>query len=176
MLEEITPLILTYNEAPTIGRTLERLNWARDIVVVDSFSDDETLEIISGYPNVRVVQRAFDNHRDQWSYGLSETGIKTDWVLALDADYVLTPEFEAEIKQLQPSPEVGGYRASFTYSINGRSLRSGIYPPVTVLYRRSSASYEQDGHTQKISVLGKVEQLHGSILHDDRKPLSQWLS
>lgn len=175
MLEQITPLILTYNEAPNIGRTLERLDWARDIVVVDSFSDDETLEVISGYPNVRVFQRAFDSHRDQWNYGLSETGIKTDWVLALDADYVLTREFEAEVRQLEPSPEVGGYRASFTYSINGRSLRSGIYPPVTVLYRRAGASYEQDGHTQKISVSGKVEPLQGRILHDDRKPLSQWL-
>jgi glycosyltransferase involved in cell wall biosynthesis len=175
MLERITPLILTYNEAPNIGRTLERLDWASDIVVVDSFSDDETLEIISGYPNARVFQRAFDNHRDQWNYGLSETGIKTDWVLALDADYVLTRQFEAEVKQLQPPAEVSGYRASFTYSINGRSLRSGIYPPVTVLYRRSAASYEQDGHTQKIAVSGIIERLKGRILHDDRKPLSQWL-
>lgn len=175
MLGSTTPLILTYNEAPNIGRTLDRLAWAPDIVVVDSFSDDETLEIISGYPNVRVFQRAFDNHRDQWNYGLSETGIKTDWVLALDADYVLTPEFETEVRQLQPSPEVGGYRASFTYSINGRNLRSGIYPPVTVLYRRSAAAYEQDGHTQKVSVSGIVEPLQGRILHDDRKPLSQWL-
>jgi glycosyltransferase involved in cell wall biosynthesis len=175
MLGSITPLILTYNEAPNIGRTLERLDWARDIVVVDSFSDDETLEIISGYPNVRVFQRAFDSHRDQWNYGLSETAIKTDWVLALDADYVLTREFEAEVKQLQPRPEVDGYRASFTYSINGRNLRSGIYPPVTVLYRRSAASYEQDGHTQVVSISGIVEALQGRILHDDRKPLSQWL-
>ncbi len=175
MLEQITPLILTYNEAPNIGRTLERLAWAHEIVVVDSFSEDETLEVISGYPNVRVVQRVFDNHRDQWNYGLKETGIKTGWVLALDADYILTPEFQAEVKQLRPNSEVDGYRASFTYSINGRSLRSGIYPPVTVLYRRSAASYEQDGHTQKVSVTGIVEPLRARILHDDRKPLSHWL-
>lgn len=45
MMEQITPLILTCNEAPNIGRTLERLTWARDIVVVDSFSNDETVEI-----------------------------------------------------------------------------------------------------------------------------------
>jgi glycosyltransferase involved in cell wall biosynthesis len=175
MLEQITPLILTYNEAANIRRTLEQLRWACDIVVVDSFSDDETLEIIAGYPQVRVFQRLFDNHRDQWNFGLSETGIQTEWILALDADYVLTPEFEAEVKGLQSSPEVAGYRASFTYSINGRNLRSGIYPPVTVLYRRSAASYEQDGHTQKVSVSGMVKPLHGRILHDDRKPLSQWL-
>ena len=88
MLEQITPLILTYNEAPNIGRTLENLSWARDVVVVDSFSDDETLEIAASFPNVRVVQRVFDSHRNQWEFGLRETEIQTPWVLALDADYV----------------------------------------------------------------------------------------
>ncbi|MEK6280440.1 MAG: glycosyltransferase family 2 protein [Acidobacteriota bacterium] len=175
MLEKITPLILTYNEAANIGRTLDRLRWARDIVVVDSFSEDETLEIVSRYPQVRMFQRSFDNHRDQWSFGLSQTDITTEWVLALDADYVLTPEFEAELKALRRNSEVHGYQASFTYCINGNALRSGIYPPVTVLYRRASASYEQDGHTQKITAAGDVEQLHSRILHDDRKPLTEWL-
>ena len=47
MLEDITPLILTWNEGPNIQRTLECLAWAKDIVVVDSFSDDDTLAIVS---------------------------------------------------------------------------------------------------------------------------------
>src|SRR5436853_2457479 len=84
MLDSITPLILTYNEAANIGRTLEQLRWARDIVVVDSFSDDETVEIAGSFPHVRVFQRKFDNHGAQWNFGLSETGIATEWVLALD--------------------------------------------------------------------------------------------
>src|SRR6476619_2943691 len=92
MLTEITPLILTYNEAPNIGRTLEQLRWARDIVVVDSFSDDETLEIVSGFPQARVVQRKFDTFAAQCNFGLTEAGIATEWVLSLDADYELTPE------------------------------------------------------------------------------------
>ena len=80
MLDQITPLILTYNEAPNIGRTLESLSWASDIVVVDSFSDDETLEIAASFPQVRIFQRAFDSHRNQWEFGLRETEIKTPWV------------------------------------------------------------------------------------------------
>src|SRR4029079_8546941 len=98
MLGIITPLILTYNEAPNIGRTLERLSWARDIVVVDSFSDDETLDIARSFSNVRVYQRRFDGHEQQWNFGLQETGIETDWVLALDADYVLTDELVNELQ------------------------------------------------------------------------------
>jgi glycosyltransferase involved in cell wall biosynthesis len=176
MFDQITPLILTYNEAPNIGRTLERLRWARDIVVVDSFSDDETLKIVSRFPQVRMFQRKFDNHGAQWSFGLNETGIATDWVLALDADFVLSPELVDEIGSLKPASGTRGYQAGFTYCVKGRPLRSGLLRAQTVLYRKSFAAYAQDGHTQRLLLQGKVETLRSRILHDDRKPLSRWFA
>src|SRR6185295_16127350 len=103
MLDQITPLILTYNEAPNIARSLAALTWANDIVVVDSFSDDDTVAIAKLVPHVRVFQRAFDNHRNQWEFGLQETGISTPWVLALDADYVVSNELANELEHLRPS-------------------------------------------------------------------------
>ena len=172
MLDQITPLILTYNEAPNIARALAGVSWARDIVVVDSFSDDETVAIAKSYPQVRVFQRAFDNHRNQWEFGLKETGITTPWVLALDADYVVSDEIVAELEQLRP--EAVAYRANFVYCINGKKLRSGIYPPVTVLYRRDAASYVQDGHTQRVAVQGTIGELRTPLMHDDRKSLKRW--
>jgi len=175
MLDQITPLILTHNEAPNIGRTLAELSWASDIVVVDSFSDDETLDIVSRFPQVRVYQREFDSHENQWNFGLKETGIESEWVLALDADYVITKDFLPELKTLRASPDIKGYRAKFIYCINGKRLTSGIYPPVTVLYRRGDAAYFQDGHTHKLSLDGRIETMRSPILHDDRKSLSRWL-
>ena len=176
MLDQITPLILTYNEAPNIARALGGLRWASEIVVVDSFSDDETVNIANTFPNVRVVPRAFDCHRNQWEFGLKETGISTPWVLALDADYVVTEELFAELKTLQPNSDTAGYRAKFIYCINGKRLRSGIYPPITVLYRREAATYVQDGHTQRVAVDGAIEDLRSPMLHDDRKPFRRWFN
>ena len=176
MLAEITPLILTYNEAPNIARALGPLSWAKEVVVLDSFSDDETVQIAMSFPNVRVVQRAFDCHRNQWEFGLKETRITTPWVLALDADYVVTEELIVELKTLDSHTESAGYRAKFVYCINGKRLRSGIYPPVTVLYRRESATYVQDGHTQRIAVDGAIEDLRSPLLHDDRKPFKRWFT
>jgi glycosyltransferase involved in cell wall biosynthesis len=176
MLDQITPLILTYNEAPNIARSLGALRWAQDIVVVDSFSDDNTVQIAKSFPHVRVFQRAFDCHRNQWEFGLKETSISTPWVLALDADYVLSDELVAEFDQLTPDAQTAGYRANFVYCIKGRKLRSGIYPPVTVLYRRESATYVQDGHTQRVAVEGAIVDLHAPIFHDDRKSLKRWFS
>lgn len=176
MLENITPLILTYNEAPNIRRTLEQLRWARDIVIVDSFSDDETLRIASGFPQVRVYQRQFDSHAEQWNFGLRETGIHSEWVLALDADYALTEPFLAEVEALAPDPDASAYRGKFVYCVNGKRINSGIYPPVTLLFRRGVSSYVQDGHTQKLTVEGQVCNLRSPLLHDDRKPLNHWLA
>jgi glycosyltransferase involved in cell wall biosynthesis len=176
MLEQITPLILTLNEAPNIARTLARLSWARDIVVVDSGSTDATRAILAQHANVRVFERKFTSHAEQWNFALGHTQIATDWVLALDADFVLSSELVEELGGLRPAPEVGGYRAAFTYCIDGKPLRGAAYPPVTVLYRRAAAHYAQDGHTQRVQVAGRLEALRAPIFHDDRKPLAQWLA
>lgn len=175
MLNQITPVILTYNEAPNIGRVLDRLSWAERIVVVDSFSTDETLDILSRYDSVVVHQRKLNSHAEQWSFAISETGIETDWVLALDADYALTDEVIKELEGLSLDGTVSGYRAFFLYCVFGKPLRGTLYPPVTILYRRENAHYIQDGHTQRIVIEGEVEDMLSPILHDDRKPLSSWL-
>jgi glycosyltransferase involved in cell wall biosynthesis len=174
MLSEITPLILTYNEAPNIGRTLGQLRWARDIVVVDSFSDDETLEIVSAFPQARIFQRKFVSFADQCNFGLSETGISSEWILNLDADYLLTDELISELRTLNSVDGFAGYRARFEYCINGRRLRSGVYPPVTVLFRRTCATFRNDGHAHRVVIDGLESDLNSKILHDDRKPLRRW--
>lgn len=175
-LKAITPLILTFNEAPNIARTLERLTWARRVVIVDSGSTDSTVELARGFPNVEVVYRKFDTHAAQWSFGLESTGIDTEWVLALDADYVLSEPFAGELEALAPPPNVAGYACDFAYCINGEQLRGSLYPSVTVLFRRTRGRYRQDGHTQRIEIEGEVGHLRAKVLHDDRKPLSRWVS
>jgi glycosyltransferase involved in cell wall biosynthesis len=171
---EITPLILTFNEAPNIRRTLAQLSWAKDIVVVDSGSTDATREILAGVPQVRVFERRFTTHAEQWNYGLETTGIATEWVLAMDADYVVSDALNSEIQSLAPTSDTAGYSASFKYCLNGRTLRGAVYPPVVVLYRRSGAKYMQDGHTQRIRLTGRVLPLAAPIYHDDRKPVEEW--
>jgi glycosyltransferase involved in cell wall biosynthesis len=174
MREQITPVILTYNEAPNIERTLSKLGWAKDILIVDSFSDDETVSIAGTFRQVRVVQRKFDSFAGQCNYALIEGCIETEWVLNLDADYVLTDELIAELETLKPDESISGYRARFVYCINGRRLRSGIYPPVTVLFRKTAALFVEDGHAHRVFVEGRVADLRSPVLHDDRKSLRRW--
>ncbi len=175
MLGDITPVILTFNEAPNIGRSLERLAWARQVVVVDSGSTDETLAIVKRFPNARVTHRSFDTHAQQWQFAVEETGIATDWVLRLDADYMVEPALRDEVVALAPTPETGAYRISFTYCIEGRPLRASLYPALPVLFRRGRGRFVQDGHTEKLGIDGNVIPLRGRLLHDDRKGIERWL-
>jgi glycosyltransferase involved in cell wall biosynthesis len=171
-LTSITPLLLTYNEEVNLDRTLGRLTWAERIVVVDSYSEDATVEIAKSYDNVDLAQRTFDDHTIQWNYGLEQ--VESNWVLSLDADYQVPPEFVGEVEDLDPSSAVAGYRATFTYCVFGRPLRANLYPPRVVLFRNDRARYVQDGHTQRLSLDGAVEALDTELRHDDRKSLSRW--
>lgn len=175
-LDRVEVLILTRNEEANLDRTLHALRRFRRIVVLDSASTDSTAAIVSRNPNTTLCTRPFDNHAAQWNHGLRACGLTAEWVLALDADYVLTEALATELAQLDPPPSVGGYRARFTYCVKGRPLSGSLYPPVTVLYRREGASYVQDGHTQRATHAGNTLDLNRPILHDDRKPLSAWLA
>jgi glycosyltransferase involved in cell wall biosynthesis len=171
-LEDITPLILTYNEEPNLARTLSRLAWAPEVVVLDSGSTDATHEIAASFPNVRFEVRAFDDHTTQWNFGVD--ACRTAWALALDADYVLGIGFEEEMARLDGSADA--YNAAFRYLISGQALRGSLYPPRAVLFAKARCHYVQDGHTQLLNVQGTLGNLKTKIDHDDRKPLTRWLS
>jgi glycosyltransferase involved in cell wall biosynthesis len=172
-MEQITPLILTYNEAINIGRTLSQLTWAKKIVVIDSYSTDETIDILQSYPQVEVFQRQFDTHTNQWNYGLEK--VASDWILSLDADYVLTDRLIDEINNLPKDSLVDGYFIPFKYCVFGKPLKGTLLPPRQALFRKDKAVYIDDGHTQLLKIEGRSDRLVSFIYHDDRKPLSRWL-
>ena len=175
MLDKITPVLLTYNEQENIGRTLSRLRWAKDIVVVDSGSTDRTLGILAGYPNLRVFKRRFDTHAKQWQYAVEETKIATDWILRLDADYQVSDALVSELTQLDPDAPVNAYRIGFDYAIFSQKLFSSLYPANTILLRKDKFCVWDRGHTEAWDVEGPIATLRGRVLHDDWKPTERWV-
>ncbi len=172
--DHVTVLLITRNEAPNLPRTLRGLQWARRILVIDSFSTDETQALLRADPRVELIEREFKGFADQCNYGLSR--ITTPWVLSLDADYVCPEGFGDMIAALSPTEDTAGYRARFVYCIGDYPLRGNLYPPRTVLYRRERARYWQDGHAHKLELDGRVQDLPLAIRHDDRKPISHWFA
>lgn len=96
--------------------------------------------------------------------------------LSLDADYELSDALVSELRRLNPSGAISGYRANFVYRIFGRPLRGSLYPPRIVLYRKNNAYYRNEGHTQQLAITGDICSFSGVVFHDDRKPLARWFA
>ena len=173
MLDQITPVILTRDEEPNIGRTLAQLAWAPDVVVVDSFSTDSTVAICKQFPNVRVVQREIDTLAEQSNFGIRQAN--TPWVMLLDADYFVPEEMVHELRGLVPAPSVRAYLCAFRYAVNGRPLRASLYPARIVLLHREHSEVWQDGHAHRVLADGDVDSLETKIIHDDRKSFARFL-
>lgn len=172
-LDRITPVVLTYNEEANIGRTLARLEWAENVLVVDSGSGDGTCEIVRSFPNATLMERTFTTHRDQWNFAIAQ--VETPWVLTLDADYQVPPRLVEEISRIPDRPGVNGFHARFHLRVLGKVLERTLYPPKQVLFRPAHARFEQDGDTERVVVRGGSGFLRTPIVHDDRKSLSRWL-
>jgi glycosyltransferase involved in cell wall biosynthesis len=174
----LSALIITHNEEANIARTLSAIQWISDILVIDSGSSDRTIQIVSQFPNTRLIYREFDSFARQCNFGLEQ--LSSEWVLSLDADYVLSYQLSNEISELFAANNdidicFQAYRIAFYYCIGGKALRSGLLPPRTCLYERLKAHYIDIGHGHKIVVNGRVGWLKHKIFHDDRKSFGKWL-
>jgi glycosyltransferase involved in cell wall biosynthesis len=176
MLDHITPVVLTYNEGPNIARTLSHLRWARNVVVVDSGSTDDTIAILARFSNVRIFDRRFDTPANQWRYAVTDTAIATPWILRLDADYQLSDELVQELRQLDPEAPVSAYRIAFDYAIFSQKLRSSLYPPNTILLRQGRFKVWDNGHTESWAVEGSIQALNARVTHDDWKGTDFWMN
>jgi len=138
---------------------------------VDSFSTDETLAIVKAAPQSRVVQRRFDSFAGQCNFGLQS--VRTEWVLSLDADYVLSEQFNSEIAQLIPP---GAWPAiapdSFTAFMAGRCAPRCIRREPSFIARPARATRTRPRPSRQID--GQIVPLTSAIFHDDRKPLERW--
>lgn len=106
-MEKLSVFITTFNNALTLPACLESVKWADEILVLDSYSTDRTVQIAEEY-GCRVVQHEFLGYGPQKQLALEHTA--HDWVLLLDADEQLSPELEAEVKALLAgSPAADGY-------------------------------------------------------------------
>lgn len=93
--EKISALIITYNEIGYIERCIESVNFADEIIVVDSYSTDGTYEYLQQLPNVTVIQNPFENFTSQKSFALKQAS--NDWILFLDADEIIPEKLKLEI-------------------------------------------------------------------------------
>jgi glycosyltransferase involved in cell wall biosynthesis len=119
-MKKLSVVITTFNSMRTIGKCLEAVKWADEIIVVDSESRDGTIEICRGYSNCRLLQNLSPYPNINKNYGFEQAS--GEWILYLDSDEVLTPEISQEIKEIISSGEnrYDGYYAANREMIFGK--------------------------------------------------------
>ena len=162
----ISSFVITYNEQDNIGECLESLQWTDEIVVVDSYSTDATVDIARDFTD-RVLQREFAGHVDQTRYASQQT--THPWVLWLDADERMTQEAFEEVHQAMSAggEDPAGYAfPRRTYFMGCWITHSGWYPqPKVRLWQRDRGEVVGEEPHPKVQLEGPRRVLHGDILH-----------
>ncbi|MBO3459054.1 glycosyltransferase family 2 protein [Aetokthonos hydrillicola Thurmond2011] len=169
--------ILTYNEEIDIAACIESAILSDDIIVVDSYSSDRTIEISQNYP-VRVVQHKFESHGRQRTWMLESIPPKHEWVYILEADERMTPELFAECEKAILSPDyIGYYVAERVMFMNRWIRRSTQYPRYQLrLFRHGKVWFTDYGHTEREVCDGATSFLNETYPHYTcSKGLSRWI-
>lgn len=120
----VSALVLTLNEEVNLRECLESLRWADDVVVLDSFSADGTVEVAREF-GARLYQRAFDNYAAQRNFGLKDIQYRNPWVLMVDADERVPADLQVEIQKAvnQADPGVAMFVVRRRDHLWGRWIR-----------------------------------------------------
>lgn len=177
----ITAIILTKNEEKNIKRCINGLTGLVDrIVLVDSFSDDKTVEIAKSM-GAEVFQNKWKHYANQFNWALDNVGIKTTWVYRIDADEVVTPELAKEIKEmceLHKNDYVNGFVMKFKIYFLGKYLKhGGVYPIYNLtIFKYGKGRYEDRAMGEHVVLDdGEIIELKNDCIHYDFKDLTTWI-
>ena len=172
---KISACIIVFNEEQNIRGVCETVDWADEIVIVDSDSTDNTVAIAREYTD-KIFNREFLGYKDKHEYADSlATG---DWLFWIDADERLTPELRAEIEALRSKPEdelPSGFRIARSTQYLGKWIKhSGWYPDYQMrLYRKEGSYWDGVAPHQTARVDGRIETLKDELLHYTKQDLSE---
>lgn len=163
---KISAVIITYNEEDRLQDTLSNISgWVDEIVVVDSFSTDNTLKIAASFGAV-IFKHPFADYGSQKNFAMSKAS--SPWILNLDADERISPELKDAIMELKKKKNItaSGFLIKRKAFYLGKWINhSGWYPDRKIrLFRRGSARWEGRIH-ERLIVSGQLEPLEGDILH-----------
>jgi glycosyltransferase involved in cell wall biosynthesis len=164
---QLSVVIITYNEERNIRRCLESVKEVADeILVVDSFSKDDTERICSEF-GVRFIPHTFEGHIQQKNYAIDQSS--HDWILSLDADEALTDELKNAILELKKDPKFKGYRMNRLTNYCGKWVRyCGWYPDTKVrLIHKAHGRWQGVNPHDRLDMLQGEETgfLTGDLLH-----------
>jgi (heptosyl)LPS beta-1,4-glucosyltransferase len=176
-MTKIVAAILTKNEAGHIGDCIKSVQWADEIILEDSFSDDGTAAIAHNL-NAKIFKSDFINFAVARNTALKNAkALGADWVLFVDADERVTPELGQEIQQVIKNSDVAGWWIPRYNVMWGHTMRGGgWYPDYQLrLMQVDAARYDSERQVHEIVILdGQAGYLKEHLLHYNYNTLAQF--
>ncbi len=149
-LVSVSILILTQDEEINIGACLDSVAWCDDVVVLDSGSEDKTIDI-ARERGARILQRTFDDFATQRNYGIEHGEFIHDWIFHLDADERITDALRTEMAECLPETVKDAFFVASKLMFQNKWLKhAGMYPVYQVrLGKRGALRFKQVGHGQR---------------------------
>lgn len=170
----ITAFVLTFNEEEMLPRCLEQLQWADEILVLDSGSTDRTVELAKA-AGARVEYHPFKNFAEQCNQGLDRAG--SDWILQIDADEIVTPELAESVRRTVASnPSEDIFSLCRDACAWGRFMKASSWSGdwIPRLFRKGAVRFAGEVH-QDPQVNGRpVGRLEGRLLHYSYRSVEQF--
>jgi len=173
----VSVMIFTLNEQVHLPSCLDALQWCDDIIVVDSFSSDNTRAICEER-GVRFFQNAFTGFGNQRNWALDNTSPRHPWLLILDADERVTPELAVEMSEIagKDPAHIGAYQLRRRFYMWGKWLKySSLYPSWVVRFiRLDRVRYINRGHAETQEVQGEIGNLQHDLIDENLKGIGDW--
>lgn len=169
----IAVVMISLNEGHNIKSVLENvIGWAQEVFIVDSYSQDETVDIALEL-GVNVVQRKFRGFGDQWNFAMRELPITAPWTMKLDPDERLSVELKDSIRQALASGRADAFALDRRLWFMGRPLP--VRQELVRIWRTGNCRFSDVVVNEHPNVEGTVMKLHGELEHHDSPDLDHWL-
>jgi len=173
-MAKVTAIIPCFNEEKNIKRALESVSWADEIMIVDSFSTDKTLDIAKKYTNF-IIQKTYVNSANQKNWAIPQA--THDWIFLLDADEEVPSSLQKEIKNTLKSPQSDAYwikRQNFF--MEQPVLHSGIQNDKVIRLFKKSCRYEPlHVHAEIITAEITIDNLKHKLNHYTFKSVDDYM-
>jgi len=172
----LSVVIATRDEEKNIGKCMESVKWADEIVIVDDVSADRTVEICKGYTNKIFINDSKEDFHKNKNLGIEKAS--KDWILSIDADERITEKLSEEIKNaIQDKERIGYYISRKNYFL-GKWIRGcGWYPDYIIrLFRKGVTEWPLEIHdVPSIKDKSKVGYLNNSLIHMSYTSIEQYI-
>ncbi len=171
---KISALAITLNEAEVIEGFISSLWFADEIIIVDSFSTDKTVELASKFDKVKVLLRKFDNFSDQKNYAIAQA--KNDWVVFFDPDEEVTKSMGEEILVVLEHPKAIAYYVKRELYFMGKRIKySGFQTDWVIrVFNKKQCRYNGNLVHETLDANGPTEKLQTRLPHHTYKSFDNY--